>query len=343
MKYKKPLLIMMLVVIFSFINQANLSAEVTFTEENKEYYKNMCSTLSSYKLNKEVCDAFQKHAINTDTRTQMIIDELDEATLTASQLVKMINDTNALIIQKQAEIDNNNVVVAENTVKVERLTEDLLANFEAMQYMNSENQIIDILMSATSVDDLMLRIDSITNISRGNLETINELEKSTKELDDAKRYLDQDLTLLKDTQTKQEAMLIDYRRKEALVYQNYSSAGQSGIIFNDSINSLKPENLQDKSSDIKNPIASGLVSATTWAYPDGGWHPGLDIATPVGTPILAPMDGAILATAKSGGGGYGIHMVSVHQQGDYVYTFVYAHMSDFSGVNGFKKGDVIGY
>jgi len=69
-------------------------------------------------------------------------------------------------------------------------------------------------------------------------------------------------------------------------------------------------------------------------------HEGIDIAAPIGTPIVAPADGAVISAGEKPG--FGITVEIDHGYG--LVTF-YAHLQRFkveSGMN-VRRGDVIGY
>lgn len=71
------------------------------------------------------------------------------------------------------------------------------------------------------------------------------------------------------------------------------------------------------------------ISAGTWYYPasyGGGWHPGMDIAAPMGTPALAIGDGIILFADWDA---YGMTLVYLTELESGVYTLIYGHLSEF--------------
>ncbi|GAC1362512.1 MAG: hypothetical protein NVSMB32_02920 [Actinomycetota bacterium] len=84
------------------------------------------------------------------------------------------------------------------------------------------------------------------------------------------------------------------------------------------------------------PVQGPITSP--WGPRWGGFHYGIDIGDPTGTPIHAPRDGTVVAI--SCGGGYGICSVIDHGGG---MTTVYAHMSAQSVTGGHvSQGQVIG-
>lgn len=78
--------------------------------------------------------------------------------------------------------------------------------------------------------------------------------------------------------------------------------------------------------------------------PDG--HRAIDVAMPVGTPLIAPLDGEIYLNAVNNGGstkGYGYYVILKLINGDYV---LYAHLRELSNLSKgqkFKEGDIVAY
>ena len=74
----------------------------------------------------------------------------------------------------------------------------------------------------------------------------------------------------------------------------------------------------------------------------GGFHPGLDIGAPSGSPIVAALDGIVEAAEFDQLHGYGNYVLIDHGKG---YETLYGHMSRFATTAGatVRQGDVIGY
>ncbi len=87
------------------------------------------------------------------------------------------------------------------------------------------------------------------------------------------------------------------------------------------------------------PASGELTSGFGWR--GTGFHSGIDLAMPVGTPIKAADCGMVTSAGRSGA--YGIKMKVDHGEGEYVT--VYAHLSQTSASVGdvVEQGQVIGY
>lgn len=330
----KKILIVMLsfLVIFSL----EVNADIDF-EKNYKYYEQICSKRSSYELNRSACEDFKIYQENSNDVEKME-DSLNDSKLNAFKLAELISKNNDIIEKKEKAIKKNKRLIKDRNEKIERLEEEVINSLESMQYFSNENQIIDIIMASTNLDDLMLTIDGLSQINRANIENIYSLEKETNELKDNARYLEDDVEKLEKTKKRQEKLLREFRRKEANIYTGMNSGGNASI--NPQIDSVDLDKINDTSKSWRRPMKSGNVSAGTWYYPGGGWHPGMDIANKVGTNIIAPANGVLLASSNSAGG-YGKHIVVVMKKNDYVYTMLFAHLSDFVGINEFDRGDTI--
>lgn len=314
----------------------NINASIDF-KKNAKYYDQICSSRASYELNIKVCNDYKIYLENSDD-AQKMQDSLKDTKLNAFKLAELIKKNNKIIEEKEISYKKNSKLIEEANIKMAQLEKDVINSIESMQYFSNENQVIDIIMSSTSLEDLMLRIDGFSQINRINIENIYELETKTNELTDIQRYLAKDIKKLEATKKRQNQLLNEFRRKEAKIYSNIDSGGNA--TFNVGLNSLDLSKINDTGKRWTLPLKSGEVSAGTWAYPDGGFHPAVDIANNVGTKILAPANGALLASSSSGA--YGNHIVIVTKRNNYVYTMLFAHLSSFVGVNDFNRGDTIG-
>ncbi|HEY6161380.1 MAG TPA: M23 family metallopeptidase, partial [Bacteroidia bacterium] len=86
---------------------------------------------------------------------------------------------------------------------------------------------------------------------------------------------------------------------------------------------------------------SGYGWRTHPIYKTAQFHPGMDFAAPLGTPIYATGDG-VVERADDGESGYGNHVVINHGFG---YQTLYGHMSRIACTVGqkVKRGQIIGY
>lgn len=90
-----------------------------------------------------------------------------------------------------------------------------------------------------------------------------------------------------------------------------------------------------------NPFAGFKISDDWNAHRQRGSLGGVDFATPVGTPIYAPVNGRVSYEAGNGSGGYIISLALADSPG---YVMQFLHCSGFEGSNReVNKGDLLGY
>lgn len=110
-----------------------------------------------------------------------------------------------------------------------------------------------------------------------------------------------------------------------------------GVINVSSTNTLRIGKQQSLISGyFMRPLRGGVKSQGIHGYN------GIDIAAPVGTPILASADGTVILARTSGyNGGYGLYVVIRHDNGTQT---LYAHMSKVNVTSGQKvsQGEIIG-
>lgn len=317
---------------------SNVNAKVDFSKDYK-YYEAVCSKKASYEINKDTCDDFEYFKSDKDGKVTQMTNSVKDSNLSADKLAKLIKKNNELIEKKTKELKRNKVKIAKNKARINKLERVVNKSLALMQHFQDENQMIDIVMGSTDIEDLMNRVDGLTNINRATLEDLSSLEKTSTSLNETRKYLKTDIKKLESTKKKQQKLYLEFQRKEADLYTKGNSGGNAS--YNSGLDSVDLNKI--KSSDtFRRPTKSATITATTWYYPGGGWHPGADFALPVGNSILAPANGVLLGRSSSGGG-YGNHIVAAFKKGDYVYTMLFAHMNGFvDGVTSFNKGDKIG-
>lgn len=323
-------------LLLGFSNVKDTKAEIDFSK-NSEYYTKICSVKSSYLINKKACDEFEEYK-SSSTDVSKMNKSLTDKNIDADKLASLIRENKELVTKKEKQIKETDKKIKDNREKIDKMEKEVLNSLSTMQYFSDENQIIDIITSAVSLDDLMTRIDGLSSINKANIANIYSMEQLSNKLVTEERKMKDDVVKLNETKKKQMEMLLEFRRKEINIYSGKNSGGIGRL--NPNIDKLDFSKLEDKSKGWGKPTAQGTITAATWYYTSGGWHPGMDDAVPVGTHVTAPADGAILATGEASTG-YGKHIVAVFKKDNYVYTMIFGHLSEFVNVNGFKKGQTI--
>jgi murein DD-endopeptidase MepM/ murein hydrolase activator NlpD len=200
-----------------------------------------------------------------------------------------------------------------------------------MQEVSGENFLIDFVMESASLEEFLVKMDGINAINRSNNTLVNDLSYLKEELEKEKQALEQEKEALEEHQEHQNQMMTDFKNQEATLMEQLATETRRTAQLNANLENLNVDGIRASSGFIF-PVRSGWVTATAWFYPasfGGGWHPGIDIGAPIGTPIIAPANGVVLATGSQGGG-YGTWMLTAHQMGNHTYVFLYGHLNGFA-------------
>ncbi|MEG0283950.1 MAG: peptidoglycan DD-metalloendopeptidase family protein [Erysipelotrichales bacterium] len=321
---------------------------IDFSQDEAKYQK-LCQKRSSYRANKSTCSAFENYLKERKAASAKaagdIKGQIDTTKSDISKLTTAIKKNAELIDGKKKEVTKiqDKIKVAEDEIK--DLEAEMLKRLAMMQEVTTENFVVDFLMSASSLDDLLTKVDGINAINDSNNDIVLDLVSVKKELDSKKKELNDEKVKLDKAQKEQNQMLKDYQAKEAELFVKLEAEQKKRAVYNSSLNNINLDGVAASKGFIK-PVKHATPTALAWYYPadfGGGWHPGIDLANSTGTPVVAPANGVVLLTS-SGGGGYGNFMVTAHQMGNDTYTFLYGHLNSFGKTSGsIKQGQTIGY
>ena len=217
-----------------------------------------------------------------------------------------------------------------------------------------------VLFKATSFSDLISRIDFINEIARYNKKVISDLQEIRQELADDKAALEQQSEEL--TASKQELegqisesmkLLAEYIKTEEGKQAEYDAIKAEEEALDDLIAAAEAKARELGMDDI-----AGTVGGYVWPCNGIRWitskfggrnspggigstnHKGVDIGTPMGTPVLAAKAGKV--TWASSNGGYGQCVIISHGKGN---STLYGHLSGYNVKVGdmVSQGQVIAY
>lgn len=248
--------------------------------------------------------------------------KIDEKQAKIDEQQVKINNKQAEIDNKQVEIDNKQAQIDETQGQVDAL-EDKVKNRMVTQQPNMHfNKYLDILMGASSFQELLRIASGLMSITKYDDKTLTDLENmreqlsnekkelqsAKKDLEDAKSELekvkqelvDQQNDLLIDKANQQ--VIIDEANKKYAQIQAESNQISSNIdAIQDTMQKMKDAGTLDTvitTSGWTFPVPGAYLSAGTWAYPGGGIHLGADFAASVGTPVLAVANGVVMNSAN---------------------------------------------
>ena len=217
-----------------------------------------------------------------------------------------------------------------------------------------------VLFKATSFSDLISRIDFINEIARYNKKVISDLQEIRQELADDKAALEQQSEELTASTQEREGqisesmkLLAEYIKTEEGKQAEYDAIKAEEEALDDLIAAAEAKARELGMDDIV-----GTVGGYVWPCNGIRWitskfggrnspggigstnHKGVDIGTPMGTPVLAAKAGKV--TWASSNGGYGQCVIISHGKGN---STLYGHLSGYNVSVGDQvtQGQVVAY
>ena len=217
-----------------------------------------------------------------------------------------------------------------------------------------------VLFKATSFSDLVSRIDFINEIVRYNKQVIEDLRQTRQELANDKAALEEQNEALASSKKELEGqisesmrMLAEYVKTEEGKQAEYDAIKAEEEALDGLIAAAEA-----KARELGMDEIAGTVGGYAWPCSSIRWitsmfggrqspggigstnHKGVDIGTPMGTPVLAAKAGTV--TWASWNGGYGNCVIISHGKGN---STLYGHLSGYNVSVGdqVSQGQVIAY
>ena len=333
-------------------------AYATTTEDKK-------SSSEADAIRKEYNDLQQQ--IN-DKRQEMnnLKNELDKIKgqkASTQQQKNLLDQRNSTLTEEITLLEQQIDITTRSIAANEALEEQQTELFHKQVRMEEEQGTLSywsVLFKATSFSDLISRIDFINEIARYNKKVISDLQEIRQELADDKAALEQQSEEL--TASKQELegqisesmkLLAEYIKTEEGKQAEYDAIKAEEEALDDLMAAAEAKARELGLNDI-----AGTVGGYIWPCNGIRWitsmfggrqspggigstnHKGVDIGTPMGTPVLAAKSGTV--TWASWNGGYGNCIIISHGNGN---STLYGHLSDYNVTTDqqVKQGQVIGY
>ena len=307
-----------------------------------------------------------KEAKLNETNIQKAINKqsIDETKSKINQI-----QSNIASIQKDIEAKTEeSKQLEESIVKKNKETKDLMKYY---QVSSSGSALLEYVMGAESLTDLIYRLsitEQISNYNKRQIKEMNdmiaenekikqELAAKKEELTASKTELSTQLTVLNEKQSKlaeeglSESESIKEMKKQIDYYKKIGCSTNESIsacysrIYSKSSKSSSGGYLPPGTTFFR-PTASGRMSSGYGGRSLRGsynYHAAVDISTPIGTTVYAVAPGLVTKTIKSNSGGGNQIIIQHYVNGQY-YTSYYCHLSsiDVSAGTVVTKDTVIG-
>jgi murein DD-endopeptidase MepM/ murein hydrolase activator NlpD len=289
-------------------------------------------------------------------------------------LNKQINDYNTQIQDLESQIQALDAKITALQADIDKTQKQLDRRNEMLKkrirvmYEDGEVSYLDVLLQATDFSDFIDRLSALSFIVDQDKQLLEEVKQMKARLLDSQKQLKDQQALQQQKQAQLEAAkaeqeLAKQQREIALSQVQAQRQEKEKAYQNEEqqIAAAEAEIAAAVAARIAAEQASGggqsvpITSSGSWTWPvpsshtitsgygprDGGFHKGIDIGAPLGTPIVAVDDGEVLFAGPASGFGHWI--VIRHANG---VMSVYGHMySDgvlVSPGQYVHKGQVIG-
>lgn len=242
---------------------ANASAQNNIDFAKKEsYYQELCNKRSSYEANLQTCKAYESYLNNVSKQSQnnvtSIQKEIQGTKDDITKLVDVIKKNEELIKTTKTNIEKTKSEIKVVEKEIKRLEAEIKERLELVQEVNSENFVIDFLMSSVSLDDFFTKMDGINAINDANSDLTRDLKSQRKKLDQKNKDLKEKEESLKEANKQQEELLKEFRSKESDLYASIEANRQKNTAYqnkakNLNINDIKEEEMDNEVEEEKTP------------------------------------------------------------------------------------------
>ena len=257
-----------------------------------------------------------------DAQLKQLQTQIDEMQVKIDEMQAKIDEMQGRINAKQEEIDAKQAQIDETQAQVDALEEKVKKRMVASQSTMHFNQYLDILMGASSFQDLLRIASGLISITQYDEKTLKdlealrlqlseekkqlekakaELEEAKKEMEEAKQALIEQQNELLLTQAQQEVILEEYQKQYAKLQAESNNISSNIDAISEAMQRLAEAGTLDDvitAGGWTYPVPGAYISAGTWYYPGGGIHLGMDFAASVGTPVLAAGNGVVMNSAN---------------------------------------------
>lgn len=297
-----------------------------------EYWYSQCTKPQTSSEGVKACEGFREHENQRRQQLQQSITDFSnsigslegetdkvaalaqEQKALAEELSNQISQKEAVIAQIEANIQALQEQIVQKQAEIDAWDAQIKSRMRHEQGNVGTNMLVDLVMGASDLNDMLRRISGIERITEDDQTQISRLNEMKAELElsvSEEKRLQEENTAQKAELEEQKAeaqrledsynqLVAQYQQQIAeLQAQKRAAEADMNAIRDFVITSAAAGSASiTTSSGFNVPVLGGQYSAGTWAYPGGGLHLGLDWAAPIGTPVVAPANGIVLYAAN---------------------------------------------
>lgn len=263
-----------------------------------------------------------------------------------------ISDFKSQITAAESQIQIKTKESAELSKNIGKKNEEIKELMQYYQISSSGSAMLEYVMGAKSITDLIYRLsitEQISNYNKNQIKKMNdmiaenerikeELTAKKAELAKLKSDLDKQVIVLNEKQSKlnddgmSEAESIKEMEKQIKYYRSLgcSDTIQVSTCLSNYYANKGNSTYLPSGTTFYRPTSTGRMSSNYgWRklFGKDNFHAAVDISMPTGTPVYATAPGYVAHTSTKGSGGN--QMMVWHEINGKVYTSYYAHLSSF--------------
>ena len=347
------------------------------------------------KAAKEKANATKSQLASGMADVQQVIGSLQTE---KDNVVTYVATLDAAMEQIQDDLDAVNQSISENEIQIKEAEESIVVAEEAVEeaervrleeyenikkqvkfmYLAAKTTFLDILVTSSSMTDLLNRAHNISEIMDYDKEKLAKYAKAVEQADEAKAALEENKALLEEkqeeleekqeeAQNKKDDMSLLISAKEAEIGEYNAAIGSKEDQVREYQQMIAQQDAEIAAIEaaIKQQQAA-LAEASRRVYGGGQFvwptpgytrisddygmrthptlgvkmmHNGVDMAAPSGSPILAAADGTVIAASYSGSMG---NYIMIDHGSDIITVYMHASSLNVSAGQEVSAGDRIG-
>lgn len=365
-KITKTLIVSLVLLIFLGLLAPIFAASEPYS--NDAYWRSLCST--SYTDNKSDCEAYRKYKLdeiqankdklqdiekqqaNIKNDISKVLEEIKKSDAVIEDIEVQIDAISQEIYKTQDRISKINHNIELRIVEISDREKDVAEIMVLTQSSYRTNDYLEFIMGSQDFSDMMRRMAGVNAFKRSMDTTIERLTEAKVALEEDRVAVEKEKENLESSRKMSETAVEEAKVLRDSQKSLYSVLYKKQNEFLAAAESIKVQNIASQkvidsigpieaSTGFTWPVRSGFrVTHGAWTYYDDGQpHMGVDLATSIGTPMVAAGNGVVAAAEENGcnnlggsncGGGYGNYVSIITNINGKIYGVLYAHMSSGS-------------